>query len=113
MELQNKIFKTHYQGLEIFRELNTKKGKTLVFCDIKELMEIAWDEDLIMDNPHKEDFEAQCPYCINGMHPVDKPYYKYKLYIDKENHTGHCFRCDRIFINISETLNLYKLLLRQ
>src|SRR5690349_193115 len=94
--------------VKILQEINTKDGRKLVMLNVEELVRIAEDEGQIKD--HKEDHHIQCPYCVDNYDRIknefgeDKPYFKLKLYIDKESLVGQCWRCHRVFIHYTEEL---------
>lgn len=93
--------------MEEFKEVVNKKGKTLVFCDLEEYTQ-GFIDDLLYDEDEK-DFHVECPHCLNAYKTdssYDGPYTKRKLYVAKDFSIGHCFRCDRIFINTNERINL-------
>lgn len=61
---------------------------------------------------HSEDYSIECPYCSTDAHLSDssyngKEYHKKKLYVHKDGKYGKCFRCTRVFINVSKFIDDY------
>jgi len=63
----------------------------------------------------RDDYVVQCPYCAGDAYKEDTsyeghPYLKRKLYVYLNKQAGHCFRCGRVFMNLSDKLpETYKL----
>lgn len=52
----------------------------------------------------KGDYECQCPYCLEAYkhdRTYNGRYEKFKLYVAENLEYGHCWRCDRIFLDIN------------
>lgn len=70
---------------------------------------VEWTREQIKKNNidlHKDNYRCQCPYCLEAYKWDSSyegvPYTKAKLYVLENMQEGHCFRCDRVFIDNSE-----------
>lgn len=65
-----------------------------------------WAKSQIAEhNIHLErgNYKCQCPYCLEAYktdHTYNGPYEKFKLYVGENFEFAHCFRCDKIFLDI-------------
>lgn len=53
----------------------------------------------------KDNYRCQCPYCLEAYKhdsSYEGPYLKPKLYVTEDMDFGHCFRCDRVFMDASQ-----------
>ena len=82
------------------REVETKSGKRLVFCNFEELLKEAYNAKNMEEvEPHvngQGEYEIHCPFCKKEGHT------KHKLYIKDDLTVGHCFVCTRAFINVND-----------
>lgn len=87
-----------------FKEVKSKSGKTVVFCDLEELVLSQFNvKNLGEANSHLingKEYICHCPFCKKEGHK------KHKLYVKSDLSTGHCFVCTRAFVNVSKTLDL-------
>jgi hypothetical protein len=86
-----------------YKEIQTKKGKKVVFCKLDELLMEAFrvntPEELVnFADPGSGEFICHCPFCKKEGHR------KHKLYINDEMEQGFCFVCCRSFINVCDDL---------
>ena len=87
-------------------KVKTRKGKNNVYMDLK-----SYTEEQLRSgryNENKVNYIIECPYCQDAhLHDksYDGPYTKHKLYVYKDFHSGHCFRCNQVFVNNDESLN--------
>lgn len=95
-----------YKKFDPYKEVDRKGKGRLVFTDVNALVSEFEDQAEIRDDDRKDDYEIACPYCVEGVDiEGGEPYYKRKLYIDKEELVGHCFRCDSTFLNVTDDLS--------
>ena len=86
-----------------YKEVKTKKGKHLIFCDFRELLmefyKVGTYEEVV---PYAKNGEyiIHCPFCKEEGHT------KHKLYIKDDLTVGHCFVCTRDFVHVSDEINL-------
>lgn len=87
-----------------FKEVNSKSGKKIVFCDLEQLVidnfgvKTITEADQYLHND--KEYICHCPFCKKEGHT------KHKLYVKSDLTTGHCFVCTRAFVNISKDLDL-------
>lgn len=90
-----------------FDHIQSKKGKDIMFGDLA-----LWVDSCIESNTCSESgdhYITQCPYCLSAYlndSTYDGPYTKSKLYTKKDKSSGFCFRCDRAYVNIDDTIKL-------
>ena len=88
-----------------FKEVKTKSGKVIVFCNLEEFLTDYYgvrtmDEVEQFANSNDE-YICHCPFCKAEGHT------KHKLYINKDLSVGgHCFVCTRSFIHISDQVDV-------
>lgn len=87
-----------------YKEINTRSGKHIVFCDFKELLtefyKVSSFEEIEDRANSAGEFIIHCPFCKKEGHR------KHKLYIKSDLTVGHCFVCCRDFINVNDEINL-------
>lgn len=88
-----------------YRELTTRKGKKVVFCNFEELLMNAYgvgtmDEVRGFLNESTGEYICHCPFCKEEGHT------KHKLYIKEDLSEGHCFVCCRAFINTDDRVDV-------
>jgi hypothetical protein len=87
-----------------FKEVTTKKGSRLVFCDLKEFLmnyyKVGTIEECEPNVNSNGEYIVHCPFCKAEGHT------KHKLYIKEDFSKGHCFVCTRSFFNVSDEINL-------
>lgn len=81
-----------------YEEVHTKKGKTLVFMDLKEFLIDYYGDSNIESRVSGEEYIVHCPFCKKEGHT------KHKLYIKDDFTVGHCFVCTRNYIGVTEQL---------
>ena len=85
--------------MEEFKELK-KSSKIFMLGDLQKYVEDKINLGEYSET--KDDYLVECPHCVNA-HLTDTSYtgeyHKRKLYVTKDFSIGHCFRCDRIFID--------------
>lgn len=95
-----------YDGFE-FQYIKSKSGKELMFGELSEYVANA-----ISENDYQETakhYVVQCPYCKSAyLHDksYEGPYIKRKLYVLKDFSTGFCFRCDRAFVDVNDSVRI-------
>lgn len=87
-----------------FKEVySKKKGKTYVFCNFEELLMEAYGVGRMEEvQPYANsngEYIIRCPLCKHE-------HTKHKLYIKSDLSVGHCFLCDREYINLTDTVDL-------
>lgn len=86
-----------------YKEIVTKKGKKIIFCDLKQLLMEYYnveDEDSLSSFlGNNKEYIIHCPFCKEEGHT------KHKLYIREDFESGHCFVCTRSYINITTELD--------
>ena len=87
-----------------YKEVTTKSGKHIVFCDFQELLMEAYGvktfEEVIPYANSNGEYIIHCPFCKAEGHT------KHKLYIKDDLTVGHCFVCTRNYINVSDDIDL-------
>ena len=88
-----------------YKEITTKKGKKVVFCNMEDLlMDIygvgTMDQVRTFLNESTGEYICHCPFCKAEGHT------KHKLYIKEDLSEGHCFVCTRAFININDNVDV-------
>lgn len=88
-----------------YKEITTKKGKKVVFCNMEDLlMDIygvgSMDQVRTFLNESTGEYICHCPFCKAEGHT------KHKLYIKEDLSEGHCFVCTRAFINVNNTVDV-------
>ena len=86
-----------------YKELESRSGKKLVFCDFKELLMDfygvgTWEEVEPFANNNGE-YIIHCPFCKKEGHT------KHKLYIKDDLTVGHCFVCTRNYIHVTDEVD--------
>lgn len=88
-----------------YKEVKTKKGKTLVFCKMDELLMEAYGVNTIEEvkrfakaNEKGWVYQIHCPFCKAEGHT------KHKLDILDDLSYGHCFVCDRTYVNVTDDI---------
>lgn len=86
------------------KEVSTKSGKTIVFCNFEELLKEAYNvksmeevKPYLTDN---DEYIIHCPFCKAEGHT------KHKLYIKGDLTTGHCFVCCRAYVNVTDEIDV-------
>lgn len=85
--------------------LHRKSGSEIVILNLKEYTLNEIDESCFDET--KTDYQITCPYCVDAYlhdNSYTSPYLKYKLYVKKDFSIGHCFRCDRVFVDNDDSL---------
>lgn len=87
-----------------FKEVTTKKGKHLVFCDFRELLMEAYGvktfDQVLPNETGTGEYIIHCPFCKQEGHT------KHKLYIKSDLTVGHCFVCCRNYVHTSDEIDL-------
>jgi len=87
-----------------YKEVISKSGKHIIFCNLKDLLLDFYNtksfEEVETHLGANDEYIIHCPFCKEEGHS------KHKLYIKGDLTTGHCFVCTRIFINVSDEINL-------
>ena len=88
-----------------YKEITTKKGKRVVFCNFEELLMNAYgvgtmDEVRGFLNESTGEYICHCPFCKEEGHT------KHKLYVKEDLSEGHCFVCCRAFINTDDRVDV-------
>jgi hypothetical protein len=87
-------------------KIKSKKGNDIIIFDLE-----SYGREQIQLGKYKEtnnDYKITCPYCINAYledSSYSGPYTEYKLYVYKDFHQGHCFRCGQVFISNDISMN--------
>lgn len=95
------------EGYEFSYIFNKKKNK---YFGIGELEK--WTKEQIANHNvvlEKGNYKCQCPYCIDAYKTdssYEGPYEKFKLYVAENLEFAHCFRCDRVFLDIHKETRL-------
>lgn len=84
-----------------YKEVVKKDGSILVFCNFEELLTEAFNVSTIEEvetfaKVGGEEYICHCPFCKAEGHT------KHKLYIKTDLTVGHCFVCDRNYINVTD-----------
>lgn len=87
-----------------FKEVySKKKGKTYVFCNFEELLTEYYGVKSIEETKQyinsNGEYIIRCPLCKHE-HTKDK------LYIKEDLTVGHCFLCDREYINLTDKVDV-------
>ena len=86
-----------------YKEVSTRRGKKLVFCNFEELLMDFYKVGSMEEvEPHacsNGEYIIHCPFCKSEGHT------KHKLYIKKDLTVGHCFVCTRDFIHVSDEVD--------
>lgn len=87
-----------------YKEVKTKRGKTLIFCNFEDLLLSAcnvgtMEEVEAFANSNGEEYICHCPWCRDEGHT------KHKLYIKTDLSVGNCFVCGRSFINVTDKVD--------
>ena len=88
-----------------YKEITTKKGKKVVFCNMEDLlMDIygvkSMDQVRTFLNESTGEYICHCPFCKAEGHT------KHKLYVKEDLSEGHCFVCTRAFINSNNNIDV-------
>lgn len=87
-----------------YKEVTSKKGQVLVFCNFEDLLKDAYGvstmEEVETKKNNNGEYICHCPFCKAAGHK------KHKLYIKDDLTVGHCFVCCRAFINITDEIDL-------
>lgn len=85
-----------------YQEITKRNGQTLVLCSFDELLMDYFQIDSMTKVAEKVndngEYTIQCPFC------KAEGYVKEKLYIKDDLTVGHCFKCHRAFINVTDTI---------
>lgn len=86
-----------------YKEVKTKKGKTVIFCNFEELLTKSYGVSTMEEvepfaNSNGE-YICHCKFCKEEGHT------KHKLYIRSDLTTGYCFVCNRVYINIDDKVD--------
>jgi len=87
-----------------YKEVKTKSGKRLVFCNFEELLQEAFSVKTIKEvEPfaNGDEYICHCPFCKKEGHT------KHKLYIKTDLTVGHCFVCGRDYINVTDEVSVF------
>lgn len=83
--------------------IRSKDGKKLIYCNFDELLMEAFGvnsmEEVQQHQSSNGEYICHCPFCKAEGHR------KHKLGINDEYTLGHCFVCERVFINLDNSLN--------
>lgn len=87
-----------------YKEVKTKKGQRLIFCNFEDLLKEAYGLKSMKDveplaNSSGE-YICHCPFCKAEGHT------KHKLYVRSDMTVGHCFVCCRDFIHITDKVDI-------
>lgn len=87
-----------------YKEVKTKKGKTVIFCNFEDLLLSAcnvktMEEVEAFANTNGEEYICHCPFCREEGHT------KHKLYVRTDLTTSFCFVCNRVFINVTDKVD--------
>lgn len=87
-----------------FKEVKTKKGKSLVFCNFEDLLKefygVKTMEEVEPFQNSNGEYIIHCPFCREEGHT------KHKLYIKADLTVGHCFVCTRDYINVTDEVKV-------
>ena len=87
-----------------YKEIRNKSGKVLVFCNFEELLTDFYGvKDMNQVEPHvnnQGEYVIHCPFCKKEGHR------KHKLYIKSDLSIGHCYVCDRVYINVTDEVDV-------
>lgn len=88
-----------------FKEVKVKNGKTIIFCNFEDLIKDACGVSDIKDaqsfiNSDGKHYICHCPFCREEGHT------KHKLYIKTDLTVGHCFVCDRAYVNVTDNIDI-------
>lgn len=79
-----------------------KSGEEIIFCKLDNLLLDYYQASSMLEvHPHLNtsgEYSIQCPFC------KEEGYLKEKLYITEDFTLGHCFKCRRAFINITDDI---------
>lgn len=85
-----------------YQEITKKNGTVLIFCNFDELLMSYYQVDSmtkVQDNVESNgEYVIQCPFCKS------EGYIKKKLYVKSDLTVGHCFKCHRAFVNVTDTV---------
>lgn len=85
-----------------YQEITKRNGTVLVFCNFDELLmdyyHVASMTEVQAKLDDKSEYDIQCPFCKS------EGYMKSKLYIKSDLTVGHCFKCHRAFVNVTDTI---------
>jgi len=91
-----------------YKEIKTKKGQRLIFCNFEDLLTEAYGLPTMKEvEPlanNSGEYICHCPFCKAEGHT------KHKLYIKSDLTVGHCFVCCRDFIHITDKVDISFLL---
>lgn len=87
-----------------YKEVMSKRGQTLVFCNFEDLLKEAYGVSTMQEvETHKNsngEYICHCPFCKAAGHK------KHKLYVKDDLTVGHCFVCTRAFINVTDNVDV-------
>jgi hypothetical protein len=85
-----------------YQELTKKNGNVIVLCSFEELLtdyyKVRSMAEVIPNANGSGEYIIQCPFCKS------EGYMKHKLYVKNDLTVGHCFKCHRAFINVTDTI---------
>ena len=85
-----------------YQELTKKDGRVIVLCNFNELLMDYYQVSSMTEVQGKiennGEYIIQCPFCKS------EGYIKKKLYVKGDLTVGHCFKCHRAFINVTDTI---------
>lgn len=86
-----------------YKEVKTKKGKTLIFCNFEDLLTTVYGvktmEEVETFANSNDEYICHCPWCKEEGHT------KHKLYVKTDLSVGNCFVCGRVFINVDDKVD--------
>lgn len=91
--------------LQDWTKILSKKGHEIYIGDLEAYVDAQLKDGNFTEQ--RNDILMECPYCIDAYkhdRTYEGPYKKHKLYVTKNKQMGHCFRCDKIFINSNENI---------
>lgn len=85
-----------------YQEWRKKDGTIIVLCSLEELLMNHYEASSLTELlPHVKssgEYAIKCPFCSK------EGYEKEKLYIKDDMTVGHCFKCHRAFMNVTEDI---------
>lgn len=85
-----------------YQEWKKRDGQVIVLCSFEELLmdyyQVSSMVDVQKNVEHNGEYIIQCPFC------KAENYMKKKLYVKDDLTVGHCFKCHRAFVNVTDTI---------